>query len=87
LIHKKLINNQQTGKTFPLSQFGKANMETISEFKSCLKNIYVLWTSHLFSTWEVEKTTGIATGYNCFRKRIVLLFLGGEWGNNKGDNS
>jgi len=31
-----------------------ANMETLSEFKSCLKNICVLWT-YLFSTWEVEK--------------------------------
>jgi len=48
-----------------------ANMETLSKFKSCLKNICVLWTSHLFSTREVggKKRTGIAMGYNCFEKK------------------
>jgi len=25
-----------------------------------------------------EKRTGIAMGYNCFGKRITLVFLGGE---------
>jgi hypothetical protein len=54
-------------------------MKTLSEFKDCLKNNCVFWNSHLFSTYEVEKKrTGIAKGYNCFGKRIILVFLSGE---------
>jgi hypothetical protein len=27
---------------------------------------------------KCKKRTGIAMGYNCFGKRIILVFLGGE---------
>jgi len=82
---KKPINNQPTGKKFPLFQFGMANMETLSKFKSCLKNICVLWTSHLFITREVGKINGIEIGYNCFNHPSVSWWWVRE--HNKGENS
>jgi len=58
---------------FPLFQFGMANMETLSKFKSCLKNICVLWTSHLFSTWEVGgKKNWDSNGLQLFWKKNHL---------------